>query len=329
MPRWSTLLDEATLDEMSELPAEAVIGHAESTFASRPTYQTLYRAWDRQHWSSEELDFERDAEQWKRIPKATRRRLERLIRHFLIGEYSGLDLLAPISLCAPDEDALLYLGTQVGDEARHTRLLDRIAREAALLESDGLRAALTESWREATPAQKALNRFEAELVGSLTSGTAGYDEWMRTVAVFHLVTEGVLALPAQRGLVRTLSGGTMLQNVKAGFVAMTRDEARHVAFGIEALRRGVGAHGTPARVDATAESLRRALALAVAVELPETPTEEERDEALLFARDMEAEAHRRLRLLDLPAGVVQWIGSGIADAVEAVAAAPTVERAPA
>jgi ribonucleotide reductase beta subunit family protein with ferritin-like domain len=320
MTRWSTLLlDEASLGDMHLLPLPAVAGHAEATIAARPTYQSLYRSWDRQHWSAEALDLQRDADQWERLPARTRDRMRRFILQFLVGEYTGLDLLAPIALCAPDEHALIYLGTQIGDESRHTRLMDRLAGEVARIGDDDLRVALDVSWKDSTPAQRALSSLESRLTKDLAAGSATYDDWLRTVAVFHIVTEGVLALTAQRQMVRALATGTLFPGLRAGFTAMTRDESRHVSFGMAALRRGVIEHGTPQRVEAVADAVREGLRAALAAELPARPTAYDRREALKFGRTLEAEALLRLKALDFPPAVADWIKAGMTEVLDEVA----------
>ncbi|MEU9982131.1 ribonucleotide-diphosphate reductase subunit beta [Streptomyces sp. NPDC050856] len=312
MTRWSTLLlDEAQLSEMAHVPLEDIAGHAQLTIAARPTYRTLYRSWDKQHWSAEALNLERDAEHWQRVPRRTRNRLERIVRHFLVGEYTGLDLLAPITVGAPDEASLIFLGTQSADESRHTRLMDRLASEVLGLSGDDLRYALNAAWQHSTPAQLRLNALEARLIRPLSSLHAGHDDWLRAVAVFHIVTEGVLALTAQRRLVASLRSGSFLPGLRAGFVAMTRDESRHVAFGVEAIRRGVTENVPEARIDAVADALREALALAVAVELPEDPSDQERAEALAFGRELEGEAVLRLRSAGFRPEVIAWIRTGM------------------
>ncbi|MEU0688738.1 ribonucleotide-diphosphate reductase subunit beta [Streptomyces uncialis] len=321
MTRWSTLLlDEAELSEMSHVPLDDITGHAQLTIAARPTYKTLYRSWDKQHWSAESLDLKRDAEHWRRVPTRTKGRLERIVRHFLVGEYTGLDLLAPITVGAPDEASLIFLGTQSADESRHTRLMDRLASEVLGMSGDDLRAALNEAWRHSTPAQLRLNALEARLIRPLTSLNAGHDDWLRAVAVFHIVTEGVLALTAQRRLVASLRSGSFLPGLRAGFVAMTRDESRHVAFGVEAIRRGVTGSVPESRINGVAEALREALALAVAVELPGDPADEDRAEALLFGRELEHEAVLRLRSAGFRPELIAWIRTGMTATLAAMEA---------
>ena len=55
------------------------------------------------------------------------------------------------------------------------------------------------------------------------------------------MVEGVLALPGQRRLLRMLRASDLLPGFRAGFTAVTRDESRHVSYGVWALREAVRA----------------------------------------------------------------------------------------
>ncbi len=292
MSRWSTLLmDEARLADLGRLPSEEIASHADRVIDTRPSSRSLYRRWEQQQWSAEDVALERDLGAWTRLPGSVRTRLERLLVNFLVGEYTGLDLLGPLLTACPDEDSLIYLGTQLADESRHTRLMHRLGTELLGLPAD-LDAALPEAWSRITPAQHELSAVECDLVGRLSTDRPSYEDWIRAVAVFHLVTEGVLALHAQRTLVASLRPDGLLPGLRAGFAAMTRDEARHVAYGMQALRQGL-AEGLE---EAVVDVLVTTLPLAVLVEHDDgVPAARVRPVALA----LEAEAVRRMRQLDI------------------------------
>jgi ribonucleoside-diphosphate reductase beta chain len=62
---------------------------------------------------------------------------------------------------------------------------------------------------------------------------------VQSVAVYHLMVEGILALTGQRFVLRILRNLDLLPAFRAGFTAVTRDESRHVSYGIWALRQAV------------------------------------------------------------------------------------------
>jgi ribonucleoside-diphosphate reductase beta chain len=192
-----------------------------------------------------------------------RDRFARVMHTFIIGEYTGLELLGPILGSCPGEDDLLFLGTQVADESRHTMVMARIAEEV-LGTSGGLAAQLPVAWSDIPPAYRRISVVEAEIVKELAQYPNDHGRWLRAVTIFHFVTEGLLALDGQRTLVQGLGRVSFMQGIKSGFTAMLRDEARHVGYGMHALRRGIadGYH------DEIFDILEQILPLAVHIDSP-------------------------------------------------------------
>jgi len=301
--RWSTLLmDTAELTRLPEVPLGQVTGHAESIFGQRLGPMALYRRWDTQQWSAEAVPLAADREAYEALPPVVRQKVRELIHTFVVGEYTGLDLLGPILSGCPDEQSLIYLGTQVADESRHTVLLARIATELLGMDPD-LRTMLPTIWAEMTPAHRRLSEVEAELVTEVADTPSDYGRWLRAVTHFHLVTEGVLALHGQRGLIRGLRRRDALPGLQAGFIAMTRDESRHVSYGMHALRQGLreGHH------DAIVDVLERCAPLAVHIEQRGVV---ETVHARRTARLLTAELERRLVQLDLPRTSIAHVLTG-------------------
>ncbi|MDX5895321.1 ribonucleotide-diphosphate reductase subunit beta [Rubrobacter radiotolerans] len=240
MTRWSTeLLDDVTLQRAEEVPLSEVYRHAEALVGQKPTPRALYERWERQQWSAEEIPLERDRQDWEdKALDQVRETLQLLIHGFVIGEYTALDHFSPLMRSCPDEESLLFLATQAADEARHMQFMSRLANELLGLPRD-LRAVLPESWRRLTPANQELNRLEACLVREVDNRPGNYAYWLKLVALFHLVMEGVLALRAQRQLVTSLRLMSIMPGTMAGFIGTTRDESRHVGFGVHALKCGI------------------------------------------------------------------------------------------
>lgn len=240
MTRWTPLLlDEATLSDMSRLPPETVLYHADAVAAERPKPVELYRRWERQQWSAEELSLEQDRDELrKRIPARYRKLVEESIATFIIGEYTGLDMLGPILTGSPDEHYSLFLGTQIADETRHTRAVFRMGAEVLDMDPDPKRM-LERSWQMVTPSHRELSLLEAGIVRNLNDAPMSYSQWLKAVTLFHLITEGVLALVGQRVLVQSLRDLDTLPGIKSAFTAMCRDESRHIGFGLHALSTGM------------------------------------------------------------------------------------------
>ncbi|MFE4637729.1 ribonucleotide-diphosphate reductase subunit beta [Streptomyces sp. NPDC056773] len=296
--RWTTLLfDEAELDELARLDADALLGGAGDTLERRFTPRDLYRRWERQHWLASDIDLERDRRHWDTLlTPGTRGGLEYFIKSFLVGEYTGLDLMSPILAACPDEDYLVYLGTQAADESRHTVFVSRVAEELLGM-TDSLRGQLIDSWSGLSPAHRAVHTLENEVLRDLARSPHDYAQWLRAVTFFHLVTEGVLALHGQRGLVRSLQRIPLLPGLRAGFTAMTRDESRHVSFGLHALRRGAREGFSEAINDMIETGMPLAAVIGVA---PASSSEHAAAAAARSANELLTTIAVRLRQLDLP-----------------------------
>lgn len=239
--RWTTLImDNAQLAELPSLPADAVLRHADLVAARKPKPIELYQRWDRQQWSAENLSLGRDHDMLAdgRVPPVVKIMITNAIASFIIGEYTGLDMLGPILTGSPDEEYSLFLGTQIADETRHTRALFRMGEEVLGL-SENPRAMLAEAWRLATPAHTELALLEGRIVRGVHDQPLDYGRWLQAVTLFHLIVEGVLALAGQRVLVHALRNINLFDGIKSAFVAMCRDESRHISFGLHALRTGI------------------------------------------------------------------------------------------
>src|SRR5699024_6689224 len=189
---------------MSRLPPETVLYHADAVAAERPKPVELYRRWERQQWSAEELNLEQDRDELrKRIPARYRKLVAESIATFVIGEYTGLGMLGPILTGSPDEHYSRFLGTQLADETRHTRAVCRVRAEVLAMGPDPQRM-LEPSWQMVTPSHRELRRWEAAIVRHLRDAPMSYGQWLKAVTLFHLLTEGLRALVGQRVLVQSL-----------------------------------------------------------------------------------------------------------------------------
>jgi ribonucleoside-diphosphate reductase beta chain len=56
------------------------------------------------------------------------------------------------------------------------------------------------------------------------------------VTLYHVIIEGTMALAAQRGILENYRLKNLLPGFRGGFTAVTRDESRHVIFGVKFLR---------------------------------------------------------------------------------------------
>lgn len=228
----------ADLREMRNVDIEDVYAQMDWLLKSRPTPMDLYHRWERQNWSTEDLDFSEDVQQWKAMGEGfegIRIELQRSFTLFFVGEQAVTDTLSPLVHAAPDEPARIFLSTQLVDEARHTVFFSRFFDEVVGV-SGGLPAVL-EGLRD-----KVVGGFRDIFDRDLFNATEAvrknpndYGAWVEGITIYHLVVEGMLALTGQKYLLSFLREMGMLPGFYAGFTAVARDESRHVNFGVRAL----------------------------------------------------------------------------------------------
>ena len=238
--RWSTLrIDEASVMHLGVRDTPTLGRHADALASRRPSPRELFQRWDTQQWKIADIELEKDILDFhKRVPKRLREELERLIYTFIIGEYTGTDLLSPVLLGCPEEWDLLFVTTQASDEAKHTELMFRLGRELLGIDEPP-EAMLRSAWEMTEPAHRRISLIEGEIMGAVTNAPTDYEAWLRGVTLFHMVNEGILALSGQRLVVNLLGRAGILPGLRSSFAALTRDESRHISYGCHALRLGI------------------------------------------------------------------------------------------
>lgn len=227
------------LEAMDRLFIDDVLAVVDRGTANLPTYLDLYRKSVQQAWSPDELDFSKDREEWESLSAETRRRRIWSMRLFFDGEQQVAGLLAPLVWAAPSKDVEAFVATQLADEVRHTILFERYWREVVgtsaasldeLLEEIGIRnsesAAYNLVFREWLPEQAQW----------LASHPSDLEATARFVTVYHIIVENALFLTGMRYQLEGSRRWGRTWGFYKGFTAATRDESRHVLFGVRYLR---------------------------------------------------------------------------------------------
>ncbi|TMC04800.1 MAG: hypothetical protein E6J41_23875 [Chloroflexi bacterium] len=240
------IVEKSSLQALGTLSPDVVYAHVDYLGRELPGPVDLYQRWERQQWSATEIDFEVDRRQWQGMSERMHDQLEGAFLAFFYGEQAVTDTLSPLVHAAPDEDNRLFLSTQLVDEARHSYFFARFFSEAL-----GVAGGLRETLAHAAQARQiggGYGRIFEPVTGELAVVTekvrvepGDYGLWVQAVALYHLMIEGVLALPGQRRLLRLTRLNDLLPGFRAGFTAVTRDESRHVSYGVWALREAVRA----------------------------------------------------------------------------------------
>jgi ribonucleoside-diphosphate reductase beta chain len=211
---------------------------AERGKAQLLSYRDLYLLWERQQWSTQDLDFTRDRSDWhERIDAEERYARMYGLSAFFIGEQKVADELGPIMRACPTEEQRIFLCTQIADEARHVRFFDRFYGEVGLLEgADDLAGRLRETEQHLNEAFGEL--FDVQLkrrVDKLGADPSDTETLVEAVTLYHMIIEGVLALTGQHFIIDYNTEQGTLPAFVEGFGKVARDEHRHIAFGVRFL----------------------------------------------------------------------------------------------
>jgi ribonucleoside-diphosphate reductase beta chain len=202
------------------------------------SYAQLYRLWERQQWSVQDLDFSQDRTDWhERI--APEERYQRMygLSSFFVGEQRVAAELGPMMRAAPDEEMRIFLCTQIADEARHVAFFNRFYEEVGILEAGDLEGRLDETSRHLNPEFGQLfDEMLSDRVDRLAAEPGDLETLVEAITLYHMVIEGMLALTGQHFIIAYNEEAGTLPGFVAGFNNVARDEHRHVAFGARFLR---------------------------------------------------------------------------------------------
>ncbi|MFN2610099.1 MAG: ribonucleotide-diphosphate reductase subunit beta [Actinomycetota bacterium] len=233
-------VEEADLDGLQDMPVEDLYAHIDELTKQRPGPLDLYRRWEQQQWSATALDFTEDKQHWQMLDPFTKDNLSQFFAGFFVGEQMVTDTLSPLVMGAPDEDNRLFLSTQLVDEARHSFFFGRFFTEV-LEFGDGLHSCLAEArrWTNTTPFKQVFDIDLVNVTDAVRLDPSNRAKWIEALTLYHMMVEGILALVGQRQLLQLLRDFNLLPAFRAGFTAVTRDESRHVNYGVWALQKGV------------------------------------------------------------------------------------------
>jgi ribonucleoside-diphosphate reductase beta chain len=203
------------------------------------SYEQLYALWERQNWRSHELDFSVDKEHWLATPAEAQAHTAFSLGSFYVGEERVTAELAPFLIAAPSGEVEAFLATQLVDEMRHAVFFDRWMAEVMGLEAGSLRARLKEMEETMLTLEPWHFLFDESLHGVAKRIQAKPDDlalFVEGIVTYHMVTEGVLAMPGQRIIIQYTEDHGLYPGFNKGFRLVEQDEHRHIAFGVRFLK---------------------------------------------------------------------------------------------
>jgi ribonucleoside-diphosphate reductase beta chain len=231
-------MSEMSREDFVETSDPALQESADRGKAKLLDYVELYHLWERQQWRTQDLDFSRDRIDWhERIDAEERFARMYGLSAFFTGEQRVTDELGPIMRACPTEEQRIFLSTQIADEARHVRFFDRFYHEVGVFDTaDDLAERLKETEQHLNPAFSEL--FDGLLktkVDRLAAEPEDTESLVESITLYHMIIEGVLALTGQHFIIDYNEKEGTLPAFVEGFLNVSRDEHRHIAFGVRFL----------------------------------------------------------------------------------------------
>lgn len=197
------------------------------------SYMDLYRRWEEGNWSAMALDFSADRDGWEALTELQRSSALWMYSMFFYGEDSVADNLSPYIDAAPTEEQAYFLTTQQVDEARHAVLFHRFFNEVLGFEGGigtTLEATLPQlNWGYRGVFDR-LDRMADEL-----RADRSLPRFAQAITLYHLVVEGTLAQPGQHYIEDFFNQDGGMPGFSAGMANVSRDEQRHIGFGVKTL----------------------------------------------------------------------------------------------
>jgi ribonucleoside-diphosphate reductase beta chain len=194
--------------------------------------QQLYTLWERQQWASQEIDLERDKEDWAKFSDQEQADILWGLSSFFIGEERVTTQFSGLVMAYEDEQEEAFLTTQQVDEARHMQFFDRYYREVFGFDDPTITARLERVRENVT--ESFVKLFDEDLVQTgqrLIENPRDIEAKVDFVTTYHLIIEGILALTGQHFMTEYYETHRLLPGFVEGFTNISRDEHRHVAYG--------------------------------------------------------------------------------------------------
>lgn len=230
-------IGDAPIENLETIYIDDVMAYTDLGLSNLPTYDALYRRAVRQQWSPYEIDFSRDKEEWNTLSAETRQRRLYTLRLFLGGEERVANLLAPLVWSAPNLQIGAFLSTQLFDEVRHTVFFDRFWREVVDQNAPDIDALVDQiKPTENENYEYMFYQWLPDVAQKLAAEPDNTELVAEFLTLYHLVTEGTLFITGMRFHLQGARRWGRTWGFYQGFTAATRDEVRHVLFGVRYLK---------------------------------------------------------------------------------------------
>jgi len=242
---------------------------ASQSLMDNVTYEDLYTRWEHGNWSAYDLDFSGDKAGWEALSEIQKRSAMWIYSMFFYGEDRVADTLAPYITAAPTEEQSYFLATQQVDEVRHSVFFHRFFKEVIGVGGETLQQTLSSTLPQLNWGYRGI--FDRlDLMAEELTRDRSIPKYAQAITLYHLIVEGSLAQPGQHFIEDFFASEETMPGFSSGIANVSRDEQRHIGFGVKVLSEllGEGAPGWEENRAAVTELLREVLPYGPAVFIP-------------------------------------------------------------
>ncbi|HEX6753893.1 MAG TPA: ribonucleotide-diphosphate reductase subunit beta [Solirubrobacterales bacterium] len=239
---------------------------ASQSLMDNVTYEDLYHRWEQGNWSAYDIDFSGDKAGWDGLSDIQRRSAMWIYSMFFYGEDRVADTLAPYVTAAPTEEQSYFLATQQVDEVRHSVFFHRFFKEVIGVGGDSIQQTLASTLPQLNWGYRGI--FDRlDVMAEELRKDRSLPKYAQAITLYHLIVEGSLAQPGQHFIEDFFASEETMPGFSEGIANVSRDEQRHIGFGVKVLSELLreGAPGADECRAAVVELLREVLPYGPAV----------------------------------------------------------------
>ena len=180
-----------------------------------------------------DLDFSRDKEGWDGLSEIQRKSAIWIYSMFFFGEDSVADNLSPYIDAAPTEEQKYFLATQQVDEARHAVFFHRFFSEV-IGAGDDIAATLAFTEQHLGWGYRQVFDRLDQMADELRRDRS-LPKFAQAITLYHLVVEAAMAQPGQHFIEDFFVREGTMPGFTEGMEHVSRDEQRHIGFGVKVL----------------------------------------------------------------------------------------------
>ncbi len=207
---------------------------ASQSLMDNVTYEDLYHRWEEGNWSAMDIDFSEDRAGWEALSEIQKRSAMWIYSMFFYGEDRVADTLAPYITAAPTEEQSYFLATQQVDEVRHSVFFHRFFKEVIGVGGETVQQTLSATLPQLNWGYRGI--FDRlDLMAEELRKDRSLPKYAQAITLYHLIVEGSLAQPGQHFIEDFFASEETLPGFSSGIANVSRDEQRHIGFGVKVL----------------------------------------------------------------------------------------------